>query len=121
MLEILSLNEERNIQVVEEAAMQAKEEKEFTLQERRCLIVWVYTLKPLKQLRRYGLIHYVSRKMKYVVIYMNEENIESNMEKINQLHFVRSVDKSYRPDVEMNFAEKLVPKRLIKNKKTTAM
>ena len=59
--------------------MQAKEEKEFTLQERRCLIVWVYTLKPLKQLRRYGLIHYVSRKMKYVVIYMNEENIESNM------------------------------------------
>lgn len=78
--------------------MQAKEEKEFTLQERRCLIVWVY---------RYGLIHYVSRKMKYVVIYMNEENIESNMEKINQLHFVRSVDKSYRPDVEMNFAEKI--------------
>ena len=59
--------------------------------------------------------------MKYVVIYMNEENIESNMEKINQLHFVRSVDKSYRPDVEMNFAEKLVPKRLIKNKKTMAM
>ena len=107
MLEILSLNEERNIQVVEEAATQAKEEKEFTLQERRCLIVWVYTLKPLKQLRRYGLIHYVSRKMKYVVIYMNEENIESNMEKINQLHFVRSVDKSYRPDVEMNFAEKI--------------
>ena len=50
--------------------MQAKEK--FTLQERRCLIVWVYTLKPLKQLRRYGLIHYVSRKMKYVVIYMNE-------------------------------------------------
>ncbi len=41
MLEILSLNEERNIQVVEEAAMQAKEGKEFTLQERRCLIVWV--------------------------------------------------------------------------------
>ncbi len=80
--------------------MQAKEEKEFTLQERRCLIVWVYTLKPLKQLRRYGLIHYVSRKMKYVVIYMNEENID-------QLHFVRSVDKSYRPDVEMNFAEKI--------------
>ena len=42
-------------------------------------------------------------KMKYVVIYMNEENIESNMEKINQLHFVRSVDKSYRPDVENEF------------------
>ncbi len=28
--------------------MQAKEEKEFTLQERRCLIVWVYTLKTVK-------------------------------------------------------------------------
>ena len=73
--------------------MQAKEEK-FTLQERRCLIVWVYTLKPLKQLRRYGLIHYVSRKMKYVVIYMNEENIESNMEKlISYILFVVSINR----------------------------
>ena len=34
--------------------------------------------------------------------------LRSNMEKINQLHFVRSVDKSYRPDIKNEFfAEKI--------------
>lgn len=84
-----------------------KEEKGFTLQKRRCLIVWVYSLKQLKLLRRFGYVQYVSRRMKYVVLYMNEENIEKNLEKIHALHFVRKVEKSYRPDVEMNFAEKI--------------
>ncbi|OJG69078.1 hypothetical protein RV09_GL000477 [Enterococcus moraviensis] len=45
--------------------------------------------------------------MKYVVIYMNEEDIENSEAKINGLHFVRKVERSYRPDVEMNFAEKI--------------
>jgi uncharacterized protein YlbG (UPF0298 family) len=94
---------------VEVAAMQAneKDEKEFTLQKRRCLIVWVYSLKQLKTLRRFGFVQYVSRRMRYVVLYMNEENIDKNLKKINELHFVRKVEKSYRPDVEMNFAEKI--------------
>jgi uncharacterized protein YlbG (UPF0298 family) len=84
-----------------------KDKKEFTLQKRRCLIVWVYSLKQLKTLRRFGFVQYVSRRMRYVVLYMNEENIDKNLEKINELHFVRKVEKSYRPDVEMNFAEKI--------------
>jgi uncharacterized protein YlbG (UPF0298 family) len=91
----------------EVVAMQDKEEKKFTLQKRRCLVVWVYSLKQLKTLKRYGFIQYVSRRMKYVVLYMNEEAIEQAEEKINSLHFVRRVERSYRPDVEMNFAEKI--------------
>ena len=99
------LNEERNIQVVEEAAMQAKEEKNLRFKSvvAYCL-VHIKTVKTVTPIWTDSLCF---TKMKYVVIYMNEENIESNMEKINQLHFVRSVDKSYRPDVEMNFAEKI--------------
>jgi len=87
--------------------MQANEENEFILQKRRCLIVWVYSLKQLKTLRRFGFVQYVSRRMKYVILYMNEEAIEKNLVKIKELHFVRQVEKSYRPDVEMNFAEKI--------------
>ncbi|MBL1229534.1 YlbG family protein [Enterococcus sp. BWB1-3] len=83
------------------------EEKELTLQKRRSIIIWVYSLKQLKTLKRYGLIQYVSRRMKYIVLYMNEEEIESAEAKINGLHFVRKVERSYRPDVEMNFAEKI--------------
>ncbi|MFD1899844.1 YlbG family protein [Enterococcus termitis] len=87
--------------------MQVNEEKELNIQKRRCLVVWVYSLKQLRTLKRFGLIHYVSRRMKYVVIYMNEEDIETSEAKINGLHFVRKVERSYRPDVEMNFAEKI--------------
>lgn len=79
----------------------------FEPQARRSLVVWVYSLKQLKNLKRFGVISYVSRKMKYIVIYMNEDEIEKNEEKINKLHFVRSVERSYRPDVEMNFADKI--------------
>ncbi|WYJ88857.1 hypothetical protein A5888_000576 [Enterococcus sp. 9E7_DIV0242] len=87
--------------------MQVDEEKELIIQKRRSIVVWVYSLKQLKTLKRHGFIQYVSRRMKYVVLYMNEENIETAEEKINSLHFVRKVERSYRPDVEMNFAEKI--------------
>ncbi|MGC6767617.1 YlbG family protein [Enterococcus sp. LJL128] len=87
--------------------MQVNEEKELAIQKRRGLIVWVYSLKQLKALRRHGFVQYVSRRMKYVVLYLNEENIEAAEEKVNSLHFVRKVERSYRPDVEMNFAEKI--------------
>ncbi|OJG76810.1 hypothetical protein RV10_GL003226 [Enterococcus pallens] len=69
--------------------------------------MWVYSLKQLKTLKRYGLIHYVSRKMKYVVLYVNEEVLEESEEKLQALHFVRQVERSYRPDVEMNFADRI--------------
>ncbi|MGG5316164.1 YlbG family protein [Enterococcus sp. AZ072] len=80
---------------------------EFTVQKRRGIVVWVYSLKQLKTLKRYGLIHYVSRKMKYVVLYVNEEALEESEEKLQALHFVRQVERSYRPDVEMNFADRI--------------
>lgn len=80
---------------------------EFIVQKRRGIVVWVYSLKQLKTLKRYGLIHYVSRKMKYVVLYVNEEVLEESEEKLQALHFVRQVERSYRPDVEMNFADRI--------------
>ncbi len=80
---------------------------EFQIQKRRGIIVWVYSLKQLKTLKRYGLIHYVSRKMKYVVLYVNEEEVALTLEKLQHLHFVRQVEQSYRPDIAMNFAERI--------------
>ncbi|MBF8807917.1 MAG: YlbG family protein [Enterococcus lacertideformus] len=82
------------------------EKNEFQLTKRRGLIVWVYSLKQLKNLKKFGLLHYVSRKTKYVVLYLNEETFEKTEERIKKLHFVRRVERSYRPDVKMNFFEK---------------
>lgn len=80
---------------------------EFVMQKRRGIIVWVYSLKQLKTLKRFGLIHFVSRKMKYVVLYVNEEVVDETEEKLQGLHFVRQVERSYRPDIEMNFADRI--------------
>ena len=87
--------------------MQEETKETFEIQKRRGLIVWVYSLRQLKNLRRFGFVHYVSRKMKYVVMYLNEEEYESKKTKIEQFHFVRQVEASYRPDVEMDFDEKI--------------
>ena len=76
---------------------------EFEIIKRRGLIVWVYSLKQLKNL-----------KMKYVVLYLNEETFEETEERIRKLHFVRNVERSYRPDIEMNFADKIGNKTVLK-------
>ena len=103
-LEVLFFNQNQH---VEEVVMQEETKETFEIQKRRGLIVWVYSLRQLKNLRRFGFVHYVSRKMKYVVMYLNEEDYEMKKNKIEQFHFVRQVEPSYRPDVEMNFAEKI--------------
>ncbi|WP_347340545.1 YlbG family protein [Vagococcus allomyrinae] len=79
----------------------------FKVIPRRSLIVWVYSLRQLKVLKRYGTISHVSRKMKYVVIYMDEIEVEKNVEALNKLHFVRSVERSYRPDIAMDFGKRV--------------
>ena len=74
---------------------------------RRGLIVWVYSLKQLKNLRRFGYVHHVSRKMKYVVLYVDDIDIETTISRIEKLFFVRSVEISMRPDINMNFDNRL--------------
>lgn len=70
---------------------------------RRALIVYVKQLKHVRQLRRYGVIQYVSKKMKYVVLYVNEAQIESLTKTIKQLPCVLKVEQSYRPDIRTNY------------------
>jgi uncharacterized protein YlbG (UPF0298 family) len=81
----------------------SKQVENFTIQKRRLLVVYLYSLKPMKNLKRFGVVIYVSRKMNYALIYMNEEEIEEAEKKINKFHFVRYTQISYRPDVKMNF------------------
>ena len=74
---------------------------------RRGLIVWVYSLKQLKNLRRFGYVHHVSRKQKYVVLYVDDIDVDETISRIEKQFFVRSVDKSMRPDINMNFDNRL--------------
>jgi uncharacterized protein YlbG (UPF0298 family) len=80
---------------------------ELILSERQGIIIWVYSLRHMKTLKRFGLIHYVSKRMKYVVIYVNRTELETTIRKLKELHFVRQVEPSYRPLINMDFKEVL--------------
>ncbi|MGX7418559.1 YlbG family protein [Carnobacterium gallinarum] len=80
---------------------------EHALNERQGIIVWVYSLRHLKTLKRFGLIHYVSKRMKYVVIYVDRTEAEAVEKKLNGLHFVRMVELSHRPEINMDFGDRI--------------
>ena len=78
---------------------------ELATNERQGIIVWVYSLRHFKTLKRFGLIHYASRRMKYVVMYINQSDVEMTQKKLNELHFVRKVELSYRPFINLDFKD----------------
>lgn len=74
--------------------------------KRQGIIVWLYSLKHSKHLRKFGNIHYISKRLKYVVLYCNMEDIDLLMKKIASLPFVKKVEPSYRPFLKMEFESK---------------
>ena len=56
-------------------------------------------------LRRFGNVHYVSRKLKYVVLYCNQEDVEGLMQKIGSYSFVKKVEPSFKPFIKMEFED----------------
>ncbi|WP_062197747.1 YlbG family protein [Massilibacterium senegalense] len=73
------------------------------MQKRRGLIVWLSSLKYAKQLRKFGNVLYVSKKMKYAVVYTDEEIIERLKEQLESLYFVKKVDMSLKPDLKTEY------------------
>ncbi|WP_062358710.1 YlbG family protein, partial [Weissella sp. DD23] len=49
---------------------------------------------------RFGVVSYISEKMKYAVIYMNEADVATKSALIERLGFVSSVELSHWPDVD---------------------
>ncbi|HAT55341.1 MAG TPA: hypothetical protein DCW31_08925, partial [Lactobacillus sp.] len=76
------------------------ETKPLVPQHRQALHVFVRNLRQVRQLRRFGDIDYISKKLHYVVIYMNQDDIEKNQQAISKLSFVRRVMVSERPEVD---------------------
>lgn len=75
----------------------------FEIQARQSLIVYTYSLKQTRQLKRYGTVMYVSKKMRYVVLYVNREDVTSLTEQLSKLRFVKRVVASARPEISETF------------------
>ncbi|WP_225047337.1 YlbG family protein [Lacticaseibacillus kribbianus] len=58
---------------------------------RQGLVVWVYSLKQIKALRHFGTVLYVSKRMKYVYLYLDEDKMADTIAQVEKLRFVKSV------------------------------
>ncbi|KAA9025990.1 YlbG family protein [Niallia endozanthoxylica] len=73
------------------------------LSQRQGLIVWLHSLKQAKMLRRFGNVHYVSKRLKYAVLYCNSDEIEELMAKLKSYSFVKKVEPSQKPFIKIEF------------------
>ncbi len=71
--------------------------------QRQGLVIWLYSLKHAKMLRRFGNVHFVSKKLKYVVLYCNQEDIQEIMDKLDSFSFVKKVEPSYKPFLKLEY------------------
>jgi uncharacterized protein YlbG (UPF0298 family) len=74
--------------------------------KRQGIIVWLQSLKHSRHLRKFGNIHYISKRLKYVVLYCNMEQVDEMMKKLASLPFVKRVEPSYRPFLKLEFESK---------------
>ena len=70
---------------------------------RQGLIIWLFSLKNAKALRRFGNVHYVSKRMKYVVLYCDQDEVEELVKKLSSFPFVKKVEPSYKPFLKTEF------------------
>jgi uncharacterized protein YlbG (UPF0298 family) len=71
--------------------------------ERVGLAVYIQSLKQVKQLKRFGHVHYASKKMKYVILYCNLEDADETVEKLERMPFVKQVLMSMRPWIKTEY------------------
>jgi len=70
---------------------------------RQGLIIWLFSSKNAKALRRFGNVHYVSKRMKYVVLYCGQNEVDALSEKLSSMPFVKKVEPSYKPFLKTEF------------------
>ena len=71
--------------------------------ERQGIIVWFQHRKNLKKIRRYGHLLYASNRMKYAVVYVDQDKIADIERRLLEYPFVSKVERSYKPFVSTTF------------------
>lgn len=78
--------------------------------ERKGLIVWVSDTKAARSLDKFGSLHYISRKMKYAVLYVNADRVDEISAQIKRLNFVKNLEFSYRNELKTEYTSNVPDK-----------
>lgn len=65
-----------------------------TIQARTELLVSIFSLKQAKNLKKFGDIRFISKKMHYVILFVNHNQIDDTIEEIKKQRYVKRVEKT---------------------------
>jgi len=71
--------------------------------KRQGIVVWFQHMKNMKQLKRYGNVIYISKRLKYALLYVNQDELEDIETKIMKHSFVSKIERSYKPFIRTDF------------------
>lgn len=75
-------------------------------EKRQGIVIYLQSVKFVKMIRKFGNVHYVSKRMKYVVMYIDGDQCEDIIAKLSKMNFVKKVDLSYKAELKTVFESK---------------
>lgn len=75
----------------------------FQKKSRQSLAVYLHYNRDVKRLRSFGDVAYHSRRMRYVLLYIDQEKSEAILTQLKKEKFVKKVVPSYMQDMDHNF------------------
>ncbi|MDQ0222193.1 DUF2129 domain-containing protein [Streptococcus moroccensis] len=79
----------------------------FEKKERKSIVVYLNYYRDVKKIKQVGDIAYVSRRGRYAVIYVDQDQVETLVEQLSGEKFVKRVVPSYLKDLDQNFVGNL--------------
>lgn len=79
----------------------------FEKQERLSLTVYLHYNRDARKLNQYGDIIYHSRRLRYLLLYVNQENVAALMASLKKEKFVKKVVPSYLKELGTDFVGSL--------------
>ncbi|HEM2865096.1 TPA: DUF2129 domain-containing protein [Streptococcus suis] len=79
----------------------------FEKKNRTCLTVYLHYNRDARKLSQYGDIVYHSKRLRYVSVYINQEQQEEIVAKLKKEKFVKKVVPSYIKELDQNFVGNL--------------
>jgi len=92
---------------------------ESDFENRTGLIIWLKSKRNVKRLMNFGVLHYVSKKMDYAIVYVDTKNLNQTLERLNKENYVKSVEVSQLRDLPANYDDVLeeMKKEIEENKR----
>lgn len=79
----------------------------FEKRERISLTIYLHYNRDARKLNQYGDIIYHSRRLRYLLLYVNQENVDSLMASLKKEKFVKKVVPSHLKELGTNFVGSL--------------